>query len=69
MKKYVAAPDTHFDTAALWCLHAHLIHREELDIDIRLDWRFRAWSEDSGKTTFMELVRAHGPAPHEASGR
>ncbi len=34
MKKYVAAPDTHFDTAALWCLHAHLIHREELGIDV-----------------------------------
>ena len=63
MKKYVAAPDTHFDTTALWCAHAHLIHREELGIDVTPRLAFQSPEEDSGKTTFMKLVRAQVPRP------
>jgi Protein of unknown function (DUF3631) len=63
MKKYVAATNTHFDTTALWCLHTHLIHREELGIDITPRQAFQSPEEDSGKTTFMKLVRAIVPRP------
>jgi hypothetical protein len=63
MKKYVAAPNTHFDTTALWCLHAHLIHREELGIDVTPRQAFQSPEEDSGKSTFMKLVRALVPRP------
>ena len=63
MKKYVAAPDTHFDTVALWCLHTHLIHREELGIDVTPRLGFQSPEEDSGKSTFMKLVARAGPAP------
>jgi hypothetical protein len=63
MKRYVAAPDTHFDTAALWSLHAHLIHREELSIDVTPRLGFQSLEENSGKTTFMKLVRELVPRP------
>jgi hypothetical protein len=63
MKKYVAAPGTHFDTTALWCAHAHLVHREELGIDVTPRLAFQSPEEDSGKTTFMKLVRAQVPRP------
>ena len=63
MKKYVAAPDTHFDTVALWCLHTHLIHREELGVDVTPRLGFQSPEEDSGKSTFMKLVREQVPRP------
>ena len=63
MKRYVAAPDTHFDTVVFWCLHAHLIHREELGIDVSLRLGFQSLEEDSGKTTFMDVVRGLVPRP------
>ena len=72
MKKHVAAPDTHFDTAALWCLHAHLIHRAELGIDVTPRLGFQSPEENSGKTTFMKTVRelvprAQGPGSLSSS--
>ena len=63
MKKYVAAPDTHFDTVALWCLHTHLIHREELGVDVTSRLGFQSPEPDSGKSTFMKLVRELVPRP------
>jgi hypothetical protein len=63
MKKHVVAPDTHFDTVALWALHTHLIHREELDIDITPRLGFQSPEADSGKSTFMKLVRELVPRP------
>ena len=63
MKRYVAAPDTHFDTAALWGVHSHLLHREELSVDITPRLAFQSPEEDSGKTTFMKLVREIVPRP------
>jgi hypothetical protein len=61
--RYVAAPKTHYDTTALWSVHAHLIHREELGIDTtpRLQWH--SPEPDSGKTTFMKIVRSQLPRP------
>ena len=63
MKRHVAAPDTHSDTAALWSLHAHLLHKEELGVDVSPRLGFQSPEEDSGKTTFMKLVRALVPRP------
>jgi Protein of unknown function (DUF3631) len=65
LRKHIAAPETHFDTAALWGLHTHLIHRAELSIDVtpRLGWQ--SPEPDSGKTTGMKIVRtlARRPMP------
>jgi Protein of unknown function (DUF3631) len=63
MKKHVAAPSTHFDTAALWSLHAHLIHREELGIDATPRLGLQSPEENSGKSTLMRCVRELVPRP------
>ena len=65
MKKHVAAPDTHFSTAVLWCLHAHLLHKAELDIDITSRLGFQSLEWNSSKTTSMDIVGGIGPAPFE----
>ena len=65
MKQYVAASPTHYDAAALWSVHAHLIHREEFGISITPRLAFQSPEEDSGKTTFME-ARPRAGAPPQA---
>jgi hypothetical protein len=62
-KRHIAAPNTHFDTAALWCLHAHLIHRPELGVDVTPRLGFQSPEWDSGKSTFMKTVRELVPRP------
>ena len=62
-KRYVAAPDTHFDTLALWSVHAHLLHREELGVDVTPRLAFQSPEEDSGKSTFLKIVRLLVPRP------
>jgi hypothetical protein len=66
IKKHVAAPDTHFHTAALWALQAHLIHKPELDIDIVARLGFQSLEWNSGKTTFMDAVGEMVPRPLRA---
>ena len=56
LKKFLSAPDTHFDAAALWGLHAHLLQRRELGIRHTPRLSFQSELEDSGKTTFMESL-------------
>ena len=63
MKKHVAAPDTHFYTAVLWCLHAHLLHKAEFDIDITSRLGFQSLEWNSGKTTSMDIVGELVPRP------
>ena len=63
MKRHVAAPDTHFYTAVLWGVHAHLLHREELEIDVTSRLGFQSPEPNSGKSTFMKLVRELVPRP------
>jgi hypothetical protein len=62
-KSHIAAPNTHFDAAALWCLHAHLIHRPELGVDVTPRLGFQSPEWDSGKSTFMKTVRELVPRP------
>ena len=62
-KRCVAAPDTHFDTMALWSVHAHLLHREELGVDVTPRLAFQSPEEDSGKSTFLKIVRLLVPRP------
>ena len=62
-KTHVAAPDTHFDTAALWCVHAHLVHRENLGVNITPRLAPQSPEEDSGKTTLLKIIRALVPRP------
>jgi hypothetical protein len=62
-KTHVAAPETHFDTAALWCVHAHLVHRENLGVNITPRLAPQSPEEDSGKTTLLKIFRALVPRP------
>jgi Protein of unknown function (DUF3631) len=62
-KRHIAAPNTHFDAAALWSLHAHLIHRPELGVDVTPRLGFQSPEWDSGKSTFMKTVRELVPRP------
>ena len=62
-KTHVAAPDTHFDTTALWCVHAHLVHRENLGVNVTPRLAPQSPEEDSGKTTLLKIIRALVPRP------
>ena len=62
-KSHVAAPDTHFDTTALWCVHAHLVHRENLGVNITPRLAPQSPEEDSGKSTLLKIIRALVPRP------
>jgi hypothetical protein len=56
-KRHVNAPDTHFDTKALWDAHTHIVHREDLGVDVSPRLGIQSVEKDSGKTTFMKLSR------------
>jgi len=62
-KTHVAAPDTHFDTTALWCVHAHLVHHEILGVNITPRLAPQSPEEDSGKSTLLKIIRALVPRP------
>ena len=62
-KTHVAAPDTHLDTTALWCVHAHLVHRENLGVNITPRLAPQSPEEDSGKSTLLKIIRALVPRP------
>ena len=66
-KKVIAAPETHFDTMALWTAHTHILQRRELGLRHSPRLPFQSQFEDSGKTTALTATLCASARPMPTS--
>ena len=67
LKKVIAAPETHFDTMALWTAHTHILQRRELGLRHSPRLPFQSQFEDSGKTTALTATLCASARPMPTS--
>jgi hypothetical protein len=63
LSRYVVAPLPMLHTVALWIVFAHLVHREELRINISPRLAIQAPDIECGKSVLMEAISCGVPRP------
>ena len=61
--RYIVAPTIYFHTVALWSAHAHLLHQEDIGIEIAPRLAIQSPVKRCGKTTFLKVIKCLVPRP------
>jgi putative DNA primase/helicase len=63
MSRYVVAPLHYHHTVAFWSVWAHLLHREDLCVEISPRLAIQSPTKRCGKTTYLKIVTCLVPRP------